>query len=57
MVSKVLAFATALTLFLPARLSQWRTTQQSGSGTEQASVPAHLDPELASPPPPRVPAR
>jgi len=30
MVSKVLAFATALTLFLPPRLSQWRTAQPAG---------------------------
>jgi ABC-type phosphate transport system auxiliary subunit len=32
MVSKVLAFATALTLFWPARLSQWRTGPQPGPG-------------------------
>jgi hypothetical protein len=48
MVSKVLAFATALTLFWPARLSQWRTGQQTEPGTDQAAVPAHPAPEPAS---------
>jgi hypothetical protein len=38
MVSKVLAFATALTLFLPPRLSQWRTAQAPGPATEQATL-------------------
>jgi hypothetical protein len=37
MVSKVLAFATALTLFLPPRLSQWRTAQPASPGAEQVS--------------------
>jgi hypothetical protein len=48
MVSKVLAFATALTLFWPARLSQWRTAPQPGPGTGQVTVPADLEPEPAS---------
>jgi hypothetical protein len=47
MVSKVLAFATALTLFWPARLSQWRTAQQPGPATDQAAVPAQPEPEPA----------
>jgi hypothetical protein len=38
MVSKVLAFATALTLFLPPRLSQWRTAQAPGQAAEQATL-------------------
>jgi hypothetical protein len=37
MVSKVLAFAAALTLFLPPRLSQWRTAQATGPGAEQVA--------------------
>ncbi len=40
MVSKVLAFATALTLFLPPRLSQWRTTQPPDPDAEQVPRPA-----------------
>ena len=47
MVSKVLAFATALTLFLPPRLSQWRTAQRPGPGTDRAAVPAQPEPESA----------
>jgi hypothetical protein len=56
MVSKVLAFATALTLFRPVRLSQWRTTQQPGPGIE-ATRPAPASPESASPPPSQLAAR
>jgi hypothetical protein len=37
MVSKILAFAVALTLFLPPRLSQWRSTEPSGPGTGHAT--------------------
>jgi hypothetical protein len=37
-VSKVLAFATVLTLFLPPRLSQWRTAQLADPA-EQAPCP------------------
>jgi hypothetical protein len=36
---KVLAFATALTLFLPPRLNQWRTAPLAGPGTKQATLP------------------
>jgi hypothetical protein len=57
MVSKVLAFATALTLFWPARLSQWRTAQQPALGTEPATRPALSSPESASPSPSRLAAR
>jgi hypothetical protein len=56
MASKVLAFATALTLFWPARLSHWRTGQQAGAGTEQATVPASPEPEPARPSPAPVSA-
>ena len=48
MVSKVLAFATALTLFLPPRLSQWRTAQPS-PGTGQAPLPADPRPRTRQP--------
>jgi hypothetical protein len=54
MVSKVLAFATVLTLFLPPRLSQWRTAQLADPGTEQATLP---DSGPAIPSPARVAAR
>jgi hypothetical protein len=47
MVSKVLAFATALTLFWPARLSQWRTAPQCDPAIDQAAVPAQPEPESA----------
>jgi hypothetical protein len=64
MVSKVLAFVTALTLFLPPRLSQWRTAQQPslgveqpGLGVEQATLPALSSRESASPSPSRLAAR
>ena len=53
MVSKVLAFATVLTLFLPPRLSQWRTAQLADPGTEQATLP---DSGPAIPSPARVAA-
>jgi hypothetical protein len=49
MVSKVLAFAAALTLFLPPRLSQWRTAQPPGPGTEQATLPARPQPRTRQP--------
>ena len=49
MVSKVLAFATALTLFLPPRLSQWRTTQPPGPGAEQVPRPARPQPRTRRP--------
>ena len=49
MVSKVLAFATALTLFLPPRLSQWRTAQPPGPGTEQVPLPARPQPRIRQP--------
>ena len=57
MVSKVLAFATALTLFLPPRLSQWRTAQPSRPGTEQTTLPVLPNPGPASPRPSRVGAQ
>jgi hypothetical protein len=37
MVSKILAFVTALTLFLPPRLSQWRSARPSDPGTAQTT--------------------
>jgi hypothetical protein len=40
MVSKVLAFATALTLFLPPRLSQWRIPQAGAEQVAPARQPA-----------------
>jgi len=48
MASKVLAFATALTLFLPPRLSQWRTAQPSPD-TGQAPLPARPEPRTRQP--------
>jgi ABC-2 type transport system ATP-binding protein len=65
-VSKILAFITALTLFLPDRLRNWRTDgPPAAPGREQAPQPVMAAPApsreqapqpLMAPPPPSVPA-